>query len=144
MKAEKEMFVVINDEDADTMNEALKEKIRIKYDIPATVYLFGWESEFGNQSSSATMAFMRPHIAAFVKGGYTEDTWIDFLFYVDECVEFDYGWVLAELPFGFYRAGGSKIDCDAVSAQLESIATRSKKKARNLPRVTLKRSDDDS
>lgn len=131
------MFDVVYDEDADTQDENLMQKIRLKYDIPTTVYLFGCGSEFGNHPRSAIMAFMRPHITAFVKGGYTEDTWIDFLFYAEECLEFDYGWVLAELPFGFYRAGGSEIDCDAVLAELKSIATRSKKKARKLPKVSL-------
>lgn len=113
--------------------EERKTQLRKKYDIPEGVHLFidGVDSALLGSDAKAC----KPYIAAFVHGKLTEETAIHLLFFFEEVGECDYGWILVERPIGFYDAP-SDMDLKEIITEIRSIGTRSRAKAKNLPKLT--------
>lgn len=107
------------------------ERLRVKYDIPEGVHLFGcMDASLTNRNAK----ICNPHISAFVKGKLNEDGISDLLFYFEECAECDYGWILVERPMGFYDQPCNE-DMDEIREEIELIGTRSRSKNKKLPRI---------
>ena len=113
--------------------EEKKTQLRKKYDIPEGVHLFmdGVDSALLDSDAKAC----KPYIAAFVNGKLTGETLYHLLFFFEEVGECDYGWILVERPIGFYNASSNE-DVDEIMAEIRSIGTRSRAKAKNLPKLT--------
>jgi hypothetical protein len=107
-------------------------KLRTKYDIPEGIHLFFEGVDAALTKDNAKIC--KPHLAAFVKGKLTENSFSDLVFFFEECAECDYGWILVERPMGFYDQPSHE-DMDAVIAEMESIGTRSRSKNTKLPRI---------
>ena len=113
--------------------EEKKTQLRKKYDIPEGVHLFlaGVDAALLNHGVKA----LKPYIMAFVHGRLTEGSLDHLLFFFDELGECDYGWILVELPMGFYDAPSGK-GMREIREEIRSIGTRSRAKAKNLPKLT--------
>ena len=113
--------------------EEKKTQLRKKYDIPEGVHLFmdGVDSALLDSDAKAC----KPYIVAFVNGKLTGETLYHLLFFFEEVGECDYGWILVERPIGFYDAP-SDDDFEEIMADIRSIGTRSRAKAKNLPKLT--------
>jgi hypothetical protein len=113
--------------------EEKKNQLRKKYDIPEGVHLFmdGVDSALLDSDAKAC----KPYIVAFVHGKLTKETLDHLLFFFEEDGECDYGWILVERPIGFYDAPSNE-DVDEIMAEIRSIGTRSRAKAKNLPKLT--------
>ena len=133
-KAQSEMLARLDSEEQERSAEADEDRLRLKYDIPATVHLFYGEGELTKE----TAKLYKKHLAAFVRGRLTEDAFNELIFCFEEEAECDYGWIMVERPMGFYRAGGLEISADEVDeivAEMRSIGTRSPNKLGTLPQV---------
>ena len=127
-KAQSELAEITEGDD----EKEFEANLRTKYDIPEGVYLFFWGVDSALTKDNAKIC--KPHIAAFVKGNLTENSFSDLVFFFEECAECDYGWILIERPMGFYDQP-SREDMDAVIAEMESIGTRSRSKNTKLPAI---------
>jgi len=113
--------------------EEKKTQLRKKYDIPEGVHLFmaGVDAALLHHGVKA----LKPYIVAFVHGKLTEGSLDVLLFFFDERGECDYGWILVERPIGFYDAPSDE-DMREIREEIRSIGTRSRAKAKNLPKLT--------
>lgn len=113
--------------------EEKKTQLRKKYDIPEGVHLFmdGVDSALLDSDAKSC----KPYIVAFVNGKLTGETLYHLLFFFEEVGECDYGWILVERPIGFYDAP-SDDDFEEIMTEIRSIGTRSRAKAKNLPKLT--------
>lgn len=110
-----------------------KAKLRKKYDIPEGVHLFmaGVDAallDYGVKDC-------KPYIVAFVHGKLTKEALDHMIIHFEETGECDYGWILVERPMGFYDAPSDE-DMDEIRDEIRSIGTRSRAKAKNLPKLT--------
>lgn len=117
--------------------ERMFKKIREKYEIPDTVYMWGLERDGEPELLGNVNAFAKPYICAFVKGKLNQKSIAELFYFFEEVNEYDYGWILIERPFCYYRAGGEHVDEDEINAEMIRIGTRSKSKAWNLPGLDL-------
>jgi hypothetical protein len=113
--------------------EEKKTELRKKYDIPEGVHLFmacvdAALLDYGVKAC-------KPYIVAFVHGKLTEGALDHLFFFFDERGECDYGWILVERPMGFYDAPSDE-DMREIREEIRSIGTRSRAKAKNLPKLT--------
>ena len=113
--------------------EETKTKLRKKYDIPKGVHLFiaGVDAALLDYAVKACKLY----IVAFVHGKLTKETLDHLFFFFDEVGECDYGWILVERPIGFYGAPSGE-ELKEIIAEIRSIGTRSRAKAKNLPKLT--------
>ena len=113
--------------------EERKAKLRKKYDIPEGVHLFmaGVDAALLDYGVRGC----KHYIAAFVHGKLTKETLDHLFFFFDEVGECDYGWILIERPIGFYGAPSGE-ELKEIIAEIRSIGTRSRAKAKNLPKLT--------
>ena len=151
VKAERELYKLLeeycdtNSDDAgfDEYEKSAKEKIRIKYDIPDSVFLWGLARDDEPCSLTHVNEFVKPYVSAFVKGKLDEESLSAVRMFFDEVDEYDYGWILIERPFCYYQAGGQHADSEEIEAEITQIGTRSKTKARNLPPIQFGFAEDD-
>ena len=113
--------------------EEKKTQLRKKYDIPEGVHLFMACVDAALLDSDAKAC--KPYIVAFVHGKLTKETLYHLLFFFEEVGECDYGWILVERPIGFYDAPSDE-DFEEIMTEIRSIGTRSRAKAKNLPKLT--------
>ncbi len=123
--------------------KSMFKKIREKHDIPDTVFMWGLSRYAEPVPLTEMNAFAKPYIAAFVKGKLTEEAKDDLFWFFDEVNEYDYGWILIEQPFCYYEAGGQHADSEEIEAEITRIGTRSKSKARNLPRISYSKAEEE-
>jgi hypothetical protein len=123
--------------------ESMFKKIREKHDIPDTVFMWGLSRDGMPSPLTEINAFAKPYIAAFVKGKLTTETKDDLVWFFDEIAEYDYGWILIEQPFGYYGVGGHCADSEEIEAEITRIGTRSKSKAKNLPRISYSKREEE-
>ena len=127
----------VNFDDID-LDEGVRRKkraaiLRKEYDIPDGVHLFNDCADLALTPIDAKKC--KPYIMAFVHGKLTKETLDHLLFFFEEDGECDYGWILVERPIGFYDAPSDE-DVDEIMAEIRSIGTRSRAKAKNLPKLT--------
>jgi hypothetical protein len=106
-------------------------ELRGKYSLPENLWLCDEEE---SALTKKNVKDVKKHIAAFVKGSLDENALCDLLFYFEEIRECDYGWILIESSMGFGN-DPTREHMDSVIAEIESIGTRSKSKAKNLPKI---------
>ena len=150
VKAERELYALLSkwgddregqegEEEYETeycaYEESMFKKVREKYDIPDTVFMWGLSRDGEPRALERVNAFAKPYIAAFVRGKWTEEARDEFFWFFDEVTEYDYAWILIERPFCYYQAGGEHADSEEIEAEITRIGTRSKSKARNLPPI---------
>ena len=111
----------------------LAEKLRKKYQIPEQVHLF--HEGMSAALSEADVKICKPYITAFVKGKLTDDGMNNLIFFFEENAECDYGWIRLEWAIGFYNQSKTD-DMEKIIAEIRSIGTRSRAKAKNLPKLT--------
>lgn len=133
-KAQDELFKLGENHETEEEIEKFKISLKLKYDIPDGVHLFGNYSDdegyyriFLNQT--------KKHIISFVKGELDDLSFSDLYFFFEEIAECDYPWVLIEKPTGFYGSEGYKCIIEDLLPELKSIGCRSKKKNKRLPKI---------
>lgn len=131
------LLVDVTPEDTNEFcNRRIGEKcdlLRGKYDIPAGVFLF-YNGCDGSHLGKHSLPQLKPFIAAFVRGRLDSDTYWDLRAFFEEFDQCDYGWILIEKPLAYYDRPALD-GIDEILREIESVATRSRTKARNLPRL---------
>lgn len=111
----------------------IQKDLRAKYDIPEGVHLFESSNLLPGLNKRAASK-CKPFIDAFVRGKLTEETFQDLYFFLEECYECDYGWILIERPLGYFGEY-SQSNADDVVREMRQIGTRSRSKRNNLPNI---------
>lgn len=107
-----------------------EKEVRAKYEIPEGVHLWQ-DSPCGSALMPYDVKKLKPWIGAFVRGKLTDEDAHDMLFFLQEIAECDYGWILLDIPLGFYDRP-SDADIDQVDSEVVQIGTRSQSKNRKL------------